>query len=700
MHKHIVSLTILLWWGIVVAKAQPVLPLENLDLTFSDLIPPLRPLPDSLYSYRIETKFNVAQSALQVTNANVPNYKVKQLERSTDAIVDLRIYVEIDDYAASDYIEQQRLDSVRSVYWYEEDIQPMIWVFAVNEHGDTILAERTQAYHTFKSSRFPTRTQAEAVKNIKPPQFKEAIREAHLKALKEVQQILTENFEYQSDKVSFYLPVLKKMDHFRAITAAEKVIQKLNVSINRDSALAILRPQIEFFKGEMTPEYFNSRKGEFAYLAAGLNLMHLYRCLDDYDNAFAVLRNLAEEDFSKCMPHAKQLVGCRKRYERHRHLIETGEYLAERKTEIAQDRLFDLAGRTNDRAEVLMADGQWIKGEILDLVANANQLKVKFRYEKTLMDPVQDVEFDLFDIREIRIPEWRLRVLEFDNTVFLTEVVYQTPIISVLRSFPKSKTYDWGNKRVENLDFLEIHDKNRVGSLELGSGVIVHCKKVERLWDYGYYASIIDLAKDYEVTCGTAPTVVAPTPATSTVDAASVKRVKKYNGPLISLEAVSGLNHLGQIALQTSIRLQPKMYLRASAGGGLWGLKYGVGLRFDQKVYKPYKDGWSASLIFAHTTGHNGVGNVGNGESGADSLSISFKPRAVNTLGSTVMYRRYFGSIFSANIELGYSFPLKRETWEIVSPETDPDDREVKKVMRFWQPGGIVFSIGAAIDLY
>jgi hypothetical protein len=152
-------------------------------------------------------------------------------------------------------------------------------------------------------------------------------------------------------------------------------------------------------------------------------------------------------------------------------------------------------------------------------------------------------------------------------------------------------------------------------------------------------------------------------------------------------------NFVSYFGLSTSFRIVNKLYGRAGAGIGEWGPKYAAGLRYDLRKDMRYRKSWSYSVGYTHNPGRQKALVIDNSSANRPKTdSVQFRPLTVRSVFVSTIFTKYTNKRVSTHVEMGYSMPLDKQPWDIISGNINGSG--IRRSTRFKQPGGFIFAVG------
>jgi len=130
--------------------------------------------------------------------------------------------------------------------------------------------------------------------------------------------------------------------------------------------------------------------------------------------------------------------------------------------------------------------------------------------------------------------------------------------------------------------------------------------------------------------------------------------------------------------------------INGGVGLGMWGTKASLGVKFYKNYPRGAYYGLSASGLSGGLNDTIMAKTVGTEER----IEVVFQQKQSRTLNFTV---GYYWVLSEGKIRLhfegGYSFPLVKKSWEILTPNIRLTKDE-ETLRNFWSPGGIVLAFG------
>lgn len=161
------------------------------------------------------------------------------------------------------------------------------------------------------------------------------------------------------------------------------------------------------------------------------------------------------------------------------------------------------------------------------------------------------------------------------------------------------------------------------------------------------------------------------------------------DNPTFYLDLSTGLdNHTGIIGLAALFPFTEKVGLRTGIGLGAWGTKFGIGLKFENRLSK----GWGAGIGYSHCPGMDDIDLTMTDQTGA-TREVNFDLLQVGSINFTLNHNWVFRNKNIFFIEFGYATPTGgEEFYRINDGSTLTPEEEL--VMNIIRPGGVILALG------
>jgi hypothetical protein len=523
-----------------------------------------------------------------------------------------------------------------------------------------------------------------------------------------------EEVEQQTNFVSLYHTKGCSPVYLQNLAIIEKSLHDLHIGYSTRVLLEQIKPNIDFLEKDLKQNNLKSKKSRRRHHATALNLAAIYRCLDDYDHALQYVDIILEHNYLSLYFIARKIAISKERYVINEYYKKYGRNIYEYDKVSANhsQRIDSLLFLRQIEGSILLANGETVKGKLLDLIVNFQAFKIKFQYEKKLNAPIADKEFSIDEVLEIRIPDWNFAIIHKNNRIFLTEIIYESSKTMLCRLVMRLGT----DRLLTRLDGVEIDDPNyflgnkNTWEFQIIGNILLNennhdspsftkkdfkdCKVIARRINFGYYLSrqYLEVMTDYDSICNNI----------TTTKTEEVKRSKPKGHidkvPIVYIGSNWGFNSLNSIlGLSSFFQVQPKLNARLGFGWGFWGKKYSIGIKYDFNRSVHLRKGWSLAAGYSYSLGFKQetlsaqIGTqVGSGAPTVTDIEVNELP--VSTINVSTIYNRHFGKRLVFLAELGFSKALQKDPWTIVAGQANAD--EVRNAIKFFQPGGVIMTFG------
>ena len=675
---------------------------QNTTVQVKGIINPPIPLPDSVKTFELQGKIDADPSLTSIDlNALESAFRFEYFEKK-NSNADLKLEVRVENFSRRGDLQTRKDTTKRSYYWFTETITPKIAVLLKDKTGKTLYSQNSGLSVTYRTTERKSEKEARQDFNNRTydPIYAGRIMEAHDKTLKKSSEDLKNSFDHRTETLYLYAPKGKDPNYQNNIKAAQKWLEMINKGKPSKDILEGIKEQITYFEKEKAAADLKSKKGRHRAYASALNLANIYRCFDDYEQAFSQLRWVIQEDFSPAGEVTLHIGEMKERYFLQEYYRKTGRNYEEDLKKQAISRLDTLAGIKEAVGYLVLNDGTEVRGTILDLMDNFNADKVKLKYEKKLNSPISDAEYQTVDVREIHLEGLDFAVVPLGGSFRLCEVLHHSPSIEICRVLPEKDTKHNSIKEYKVIYFIKKRgERYQVpfyeSQIKQLSRVLKDCPDVSQLALYGYYrpGEVLKAILEYDSICGVKG-------APETPEKARKSRNELQKNPNFYWGFGSGNNSFtSYFGLSTSFRLEGKTFARLGAGIGFWGPKFSAGLKYDLRGDMRYKSGWSLATAVSHNLGSKGKAHV-NGSSGVSfgtktttkEIDVYILQSAVTTINISTIYNTFFNRKTAIYAELGFSVPLQKKPYAILPGGIGAED--AKTSINFFKPGGLIIGFG------
>ncbi len=162
-----------------------------------------------------------------------------------------------------------------------------------------------------------------------------------------------------------------------------------------------------------------------------------------------------------------------------------------------------------------------------------------------------------------------------------------------------------------------------------------------------------------------------------------------------SLGIDGGLNYEGLVALSAEVNIVKNICLNGAIGMGGWGAKYTIGGRF----YSSYPKGIFYGVSYSHSTGLDSLAIKMDTDKPGGTQDVSLRLNPANNINLNLGYQWKLGNRFRFHLEMGYSIPLEKEPWDVLTQNITLSDAS-KISMNLMAPGGLMLGLGFSVGLY
>lgn len=677
-----------------VAMAQAVPGLNMVQVPVKGIVKPWYLLPDSLKTYvvnpyiAIDSRWSGIDAATIRTEFSLPNLEYKT--EKPDVIVSVWL-----NKTAVNTEEKGQRDNV---FWYREKIRINLAVKIAKTSGQVLYEGQQQLSYDFDT---PAR---KSLAEAKPDYINRQNDQTYLNAMADacrqvVQWAMTDmdnTFSAQDETIGLYIPRRSNARERQQLKAMEAALQKLNDTLSVTAVAYALRPMLDTLEQLAAANQPDTDKQR--YIATLLTLVNVYRCLDQYDKATHYARLLVQTKTEQAKNTIKRLAAMRERYQQYTYSQKTGRRYDKAQAEAAKVRLQAVKNIARARGFLVMANGDTVKGTVLDPFQHFQAGRVRLKYEKKLNAPVADVEYSLDDVQEIRAEGANLAIVRQGGSFYLCEVAFQQPRIMVCRTFPgqgpkagllnKEDLSMAFIKKTGDTEFLPVNDVTYDCPRYL-----YDCPSVALQAEYGYYTvgQLHELAQAYQDSCGQNPKKARPGGRTI-----ATKDAKRSTVSKVFVGVHGGHNNFTSVlGVSATLRIRQQWYTRIGFGTGWWGLKYAAGMEYDFRPDLGQRQGWSLAMGYSYHPGRRESIDLQYNIDATDP-PVTIRPLAAHTLRLTALKNIRVGKNTIVPIELGYAFPLNQQPWIL---DLRQDTPAARRVVRFAAPGGVVLGVGINVGI-
>lgn len=705
MNKRIALLSLLYCCVLQTGLAQKLWKLQNTDVSVKGLLMPLTPLPDSFKTYHIVAKTEIDPRYLLMDEATVKSaFRFESFERK-DFDADMTLSVNIKSFRRSSTLKTRQDTTKQTFYWYEESIEPDIQVVLTDKSGKLLNVQNGGLSVVYKTMEKKSEQAAklEFERRFQDPVYSGSIADVHYKTLQNRSESLRNNFDYQPETISLYAAGKNDPVYAKTIASIQAALGAIRRGPSQTALWAGLQPDIAYLEKELASLNPNSKKQQWRYYACAMTLANVYRCFDDYDHALQFVGLAIADGYYGCQALTAHLAAMKERFNLSNYYKKTGRNLFKDKAQQALARLDSLKKQPELEGYIVLNNNSVVKGTVLQVVDNFTDLKVKLKYEKKLNAPVEDVEYLVADVKEIHAGGWDLFVIPFLSKFYLSEIVFQSPKITMWQPLPGMGNRNPASKTLEDISFLRINKERKFtplynSQIKSLSRYLKDCPKVAKQAQYGYYTThqLLEAVQDYNNACGSAPLDTAAAQPLQTI---GTKRAPSRS-PGFYLGFSTGANNFTSlVGLHATFRLKNKLFARVGTGLGFWGTKFAASLQYDLRRDMRYRQGWSFAFGYGYSAGLNKPLSVTSersttvaGATTSKEVDVSILESPVSTVALSTIFYKFFGAKTSLFLELGYAASLQKEPWVIQPGGVGAE--HAKPAIKIFQPGGIVLGIG------
>lgn len=689
--------------------AQPIWKMHNEDVRLKNIVKPYTPLPENFRTYQITAQINpdVRLGALKESTIQAL-FRLEAFEKKdaddADLTITIKITKEHHSYEPRTYLDAQK----QPWYYYEDRVEPQIRV-EMRDLQNRVLFAKNDGIANYHSTPH-RRTQREAAHDHatwqRDPSYGRFFEDAHRQTLQAWSGLLKNQYDQKAEIVSFYYPDGCDFAFAKAIRAMGETLSLLNKGATLDTMRVALRPHIAYLEQTQAACNQKTPKSRQLYAACALNLAHIYRCLDDYDQVQRYILQLIEANYPDAIPQIKHLSALKERDKQYHYFKKNGKHLYVVEQALSDARFDSLQKRTEVEGNILLRNGLKLEGSILNPVENFNNLKVKLKYEKRLNAPATDQEYPLEDVKEMYLEGWHLGVLrrQLGSGVgfCLTEILLRSPAATLHRALP---CFGSQNRNGAGQALMFLQEEGGKGEYKMHDGhgtdnwldrwLIFHLKPCDVVMErlrYGYYTAsqARDVFIDYDTLCGDAYAAKEPS------EPKARAKTNPSRSPGFYWGISGGMNNFASlIGLSTTVRLKGKLFLRAGIGAGTWGPRFAAGFKYDLRRDMRYSKGWSFAFGYGYSRGVKGTAPIQGSTTVAGNtkeVDIEIVQKPASTLNVTLIFNKMKKARRCFTFELGYAASLQKEPWTIVPGGIGAEHS--KRYIKLAQPGGFVIGVG------
>jgi hypothetical protein len=667
--------------------------LEQVDVFIDNLVQPLQQLPAEVQTYQINSIITSKNQRINFA-PNIANnhFFIKNLQRTANN-GDLQLNVELGDFVAELGIGSVKPDSV-TYYYCEETITTNVRVQVVNRQNKVLLDESCSEKSVHKSAPFTNYQAALTFMNGARAGFEMNLSKAYDEALKELTARVLDNFSYAKAHLRFYHNIANKAEYIKEIDQIKAALTLLANGKPMAEIKSMIEPSIVLFQANATNEANQKdNAGKKLILASQLNLLQLYSAIEDFESAARVADGLIERNVISAKQHIKRFATDRDRYE-------------QRKNSLNNLPLKPLGKRPQARYDSLMNSGinsgyiilrdssRRIYGDILDLLKNANDGILKMKYEKNLNSPVEDVRYSLLNVAEIHLDDWDIYVLQHNDKILFSELLFESPHIKIYRSFPAIRGFQLIPKDWLNISLLEKKTTQKMyGLRSTQNGVFNDCPLITKRLSYNFYSDVLAAAIDYDTLC--AYNIKPEASKGEKRPLVASNNMKPSHGSVGFNTGLNSFNSL--VGVDVSLRVVNRLHIRAGLGFGVWGMRYAAGIRWDNRKEIRFSPSWGFAAGIGYNAGNRSFDyetTIDEGSPNEQTINARITTQPVRTLHFSLITNIPTGTRGGLNAEVGYAYANRQNAYKISTPNA-VNVADIEPVANFLQPGGFILSVGA-----
>jgi hypothetical protein len=714
-------------------NAQFVYRLRNDDIVIKGLKKPLKLLPDSVKTYQLITQIEADPSMTFIDKDAVNNVMGFEYFKKKTADADMILSVTVQKTIVTSRLQSRKISvgSDTSVYWYEERFQPQVNVVLTNKAGQILFEKRGGLEWVYQTNETKTKAAAESAffnrykqvfsVGMSQKSYQQKIADTHLQTLEAWANNVKNTYDYRSEVVSLYFSKAdakqknKNTEFMKHIEAIKGPLSMIGLKTPQAESFKALKQSIDFFEKQIADKKANPKGDMHPYYASALNLVNIYRCLEDFDKAQFYIRLLMSENYLHSLTHIRHIAEMKERFDAYTYFRKNGMTEFEAQQQKAVERFKGLKKQYSSVGYIILERGnRRVDGTLLNVLENFEDNKVKLKYEEKIGNS-GNFECSLIDVKEIHFDDWHLQIVPYKTflstpKIYLMEIVYQSAQIKLLTTLPNMGIYYSDTKQLQYTELLQKTDDNEFYDLDNAAfrtfdgqlyRYLKDCPTIAQQARYGYYTrnQLPQALMDYDNTCGRTKNK-KEIAANNTKDVKGLRNfISRGTGYNFGISMGSN-NFTSLFGLSSNIRLRDKLFTRLGIGWGIWGTKFAAGVKYDMRRDMRYSNGWSFAAGYSHSNGFKQALNVGYGSSmtvgsttTTKDVNADIRTSPVDALNLSMIYNKYLGRKKSIFLEFGYAFAFQKEPWTILTPNVKPS-KELTNAIKLWQPGGFVLGLG------
>lgn len=549
----------------------------------------------------------------------------------------------------------------------------------------------TGLFHSLKAQEIAHLTKMDiTVKGVLPP-------------LSPIADSIKKDIEWEDEVISLYYVKGKDaalLDHLRTI---RKGLQRINKTNTQEEIKNEITPQITQLEEMAARPY--SKKDRHLYHACLLSLVNTHRMVNNLDKASHFNQILITENYIPCSDITAQLAQQKERSFRYQQFQKTGIDPIQQRWRSQTNWINTITQTGRCEGYIVLKNNEMVKGELIDLFTSLSQMVVNIKYEKTLNDPIQNKTYSLADIKTIHTDQFVLAIIPHNDYLYIGQIIAESPQLLLAETLPIANLTPIKAKESHYMQFVQKRNNEweaAVFESEIEKGlttVLKDCPQVALRTQYDYYTihQVQEAFNDYEKLCGDTSSQKVASLLANKTPSRQIKTTKSRT-PDYSFGFSTGSNNFASLfGVNASFRIHQQLYGRIGAGGGAWGAKLAVGLKYDMQNDMRYRSGWSFCLGYAYNTGmkntfETSISSKDSAVTNVNSASATVRPLPIRTLSASTIFTKYINQRVSYHLELGYSLPLTSKPWEII--EGDGTNKGIQKNIKLLKPGGFIVAVG------
>lgn len=163
--------------------------------------------------------------------------------------------------------------------------------------------------------------------------------------------------------------------------------------------------------------------------------------------------------------------------------------------------------------------------------------------------------------------------------------------------------------------------------------------------------------------------------------------------PKFYLGLGTGINsYTGLAGISGNYIIDKTLFLQGGLGLSTWGIRTSIGIRYDQS----YRHGFTFGLNLTNSSGIDDIDMEFQSSNGSTQV-VNMRLENAPAINIKTGYNWWFGKYNTLNINLGYSFALKNQPWEVKDGSTLSQFEQ--QILQLISPGGLILEAGLTFGI-